>query len=113
MNAVAVEERKKFIKVDRKPVIQDSHDAGVLKKHGEYEAEKFLNAGIIKLKLKDEQGIWSTMRKGDTRKVALASVVKEHMSVRNLWLSEQLAMGHSRSMSRLIRGGKEAMRLKT
>ena len=36
------------------------------------------------------------MRKGDTRKVALASVVKEHMSVTNLWLSEQLAMGHSR-----------------
>ena len=107
MNAVAVEERKKFIKVDRKPVIQGSHDAGVLKKHGEYEAEKFLNAGIIKLKLKDEQGIWSTMRKVDTRKVALASVVKEHMSVTNLWLSEQLAMGHSRSMSRLIRGGKK------
>ena len=34
-------------------------------------------------------------------------VVKEHMSVRNLWLSEQLAMGHSRSISRLIRGGKK------
>ena len=52
------------------------------------------------------------MRKGDTRKVALASVVKEHMSVRNLWLSEQLAMGHSRSMSRLIRAGKRSDEVK-
>ena len=80
---------------------------GFLKSMESMKQRSILNAGIIKLKLKDEQGIWSTMRKGDTRKVALASVVKEHMSVTNLWLSEQLAMGHSRSMSRLIRGGKK------
>ena len=86
---------------------------GFLKSMESMKQRNILNAGIIKLKLKDEQGIWSTMRKGDRRKVALASVVKERMSVRNLWLSEQLAMGHSRSMSRLIRGCKKAMRLKT
>ena len=34
------------------------------------------------------------------------------MSVTNLWLSEQLAMGHSRSMSRLIRGGKRSDEVK-
>jgi hypothetical protein len=46
-------------------------------------------------------------RKGDPRKVALATVVKSRTSVSNEWLAQRLEMGHNRSASRLIRQGNE------
>jgi hypothetical protein len=48
-----------------------------------------------------------TIRKGDRRKVAIGNLIKRHISASNLWIAERLGMGHDRSVSRLIKQGKE------
>lgn len=63
--------------------------------------------GLRELGLMDVTGQLIQTRKGDPRKVALASVVKAHTSVGNEWLAQRLAMGHDRSVSRLIRQDNE------
>ena len=42
------------------------------------------------------------MRKGDSRKVICASLVKGLTSVRNDWLAKRLCMGHPAAMSQLV-----------
>ena len=63
--------------------------------------------GLEELGLVNDAGGLIHARKGDPRKIALASVVKEHTSVSNEWLAQRLEMGHNRSISRLIRQGNE------
>lgn len=47
----------------------------------------------------------ANLPKRDRRKVALASLVRMRTSVSHSWLAERLAMGQSRSVSRLIKSG--------
>ena len=42
----------------------------------------------------------------DSRKVAMAILIKCHTSVSNIWIAGRLGMGHDRSVSRLINQGK-------
>jgi len=89
-----------------------SHAAAPIKRHGELEAEKIVVKGLKQFGLVDEAGCLSPGRKGDPRKVALASVVKAHTSVGNEWLAVRLEMGHNRSVSRLIRQGSDDAKIK-
>jgi len=84
-------------------VKKGSHAAAPLRRHGELEAEKIVVIGLKQFGLVNEAGCLSPSRKGDPRKVALASVVKAHTSAGNEWLAIRLEMGHNRSVSRLIR----------
>jgi len=86
-------------------VKKGNHAAAPLRRHGELEAEKIVVKGLKQFDLVDESGCPSPSRKGDPRKVALASVVKAHISAGNEWLAIRLEMGHNRSVSRLIRQG--------
>jgi hypothetical protein len=89
-----------------------SHAPAAIKRHGEGEAEKIVARGMAELGLLDEEGQPIPTRKGDPRKVALATVVKAHTSVDNEWISQRLKMGHNRSVSRLIRQGNDKPEIK-
>lgn len=86
-----------------------SHEAAVVKSHGEQEAERIVGIGLKVFGLEpeggDEQG--TPLRKGDPRRVAIAMMLKNQTAVSNRWIAERLGMGHDRSVSRLIRQGKE------
>jgi putative transposase len=84
-----------------------SHATAAVKCHGEGEAERMVVGGLEAMGLANAAGKLIQARKGDLRKVALATVVKEHTSVSNEWLAQRLEMGHNRSVSRLIRQGNE------
>ena len=75
-------------------------------------AFRYAARGLKQFGLVDEAGCLSPSRKGDPRKVALASVVKAHTSVGNEWLAIRLEMGHHRSVSRLIRQGNNDDKIK-
>ncbi len=70
-------------------VKKGSHAAAPIRHHGELEAEKIMVKGLKQFDLVDEAGCLSPGRKGDPRKVALASVVKAHTSVGNEWLATE------------------------
>ena len=76
-----------------------------MRTHGEGEAERLVVAGLAALGLADEKTALAAAPKGDPRKVALASLVKARTTAGNPWLAGRLAMGHNRSVSRLIRQG--------
>jgi len=82
-----------------------SHAPAPVKAHSEAEAERMVAAGLKTLDLSG--GRLASARKGDPRKVALATVVKAHTCVGNEWLARRLEMGHNRSLSRLIRQGRD------
>lgn len=90
-----------------------SHSPAAIKLHGEGEAERIVRWGMAELGLVDKKGRVVPTRKGDPRKVALASVVKSHTCVSNLWVSQRLDMGHDRSVSRLIRQGNDCPEVQT
>lgn len=89
-----------------------SHAAAPIKGHGEREAEKIVLLGLEKMGLVDDMGRLIPTRKGDPRKVALASLIKVHTSVGNEWLAQRLDMGHNRSLSRLIRQGNDSKEIR-
>jgi len=82
-----------------------SHSGKALAAHGEREAERLVATGLRVLKLCDENGKLLPVRKGDPRKVALATLVRTHTVMGNEWVAKRLEMGHDRSVSRLIRQG--------
>jgi hypothetical protein len=83
-----------------------SHNAKELLDHSEAEAKRLLKLGLVTLGLpNDPQGL-QTLKKGDDRKVALAILIRKQTNVTNQWVTEHLKMGHSGSVSRLIRHGK-------
>jgi len=84
-----------------------SHSGEPVAEHGLREAERLVAAGIAELGLADVGGSLTKARKGDPRKVALATLVKSRTSAGNQWLADRLAMGHNRSVSRLIRQGRD------
>jgi putative transposase len=60
-----------------------SHATAAVKCHGEGEAEKLVVLGLKALGLVNDAGELIQARKGNLRKVALATVVKSHTSVSN------------------------------
>ena len=90
-----------------------SHAPASLQSHGEGEAEKIVKLGLdhFDLQLGSKQG-QPSLRKGDPRKVAIAILVKTTTSVGNQWVADRLEMGHNRSVSRLIREGKQDPEIK-
>ena len=59
-----------------------------MKCHGEGQAERMVVRGLAELGLANDAGGLIQARKGDPRKIALASVVKDHTSVSNEWLAQ-------------------------
>jgi len=55
----------------------------------------------------DGKELQENARKGDPRKVAIAILIKRHTSASNIWTAKRLGMGHDRSVSRLIKQGKD------
>ena len=72
--------------------------------HGEAEAERLIKkvGHFIGLQLKPDEH--AKLRKGDEKKVLLAVVLRKRTTVGLRWISERLTMGHSSSVSRLIKG---------
>ena len=58
-----------------------------------------------KLELCDVKGKLLPARKGDPRKVALATLLRTRTALGNEWVAKRREMGHDRSVSRLIRLG--------
>ena len=73
--------------------------------HGEREAEQLVALGLRAFSLCDDEGSLLPARKGDPRKVALATLVRARTAMGNDWVANRLEMGHNRSVSRLIRQG--------
>lgn len=84
-----------------------SHSGPALQKHDEKTAEKIVQAGLRHWELPDGLELQKNTKKGDPRKVAIATLIKCHTSASNLWIAERLGMGHDRSVSRLIKQGKD------
>lgn len=101
--------RDRLLNLIEKPVqalrSKGSHSGLALGGHGEHEAERIVALGLAAWGLPEGRDLHETIRKGDARKVALATVAKRYTSVSNLWLAQRLGMGHDRSVSRLIRQG--------
>jgi putative transposase len=86
---------------------QGSHSGSALTAHGEAEATRLVTDGMRVLGLTND-GHWpGNARKGDPHKTALATLIKTRTCVSNEWLARCLNMGHNRSVSRLIRQGKD------
>lgn len=84
-----------------------SHAPAPVRGHGEMEAEKIVADGLKILGLAGVSDLSAKTRKGEPRKVALATLVKSRTCVGNEWLARRLVMGHNRSVSRLIRQGRD------
>ena len=76
-------------------------------KLSESTVEKIVQTGLRLWKMPDGKELQENARKGDTRKVAMAILIKRHTSASNIWTAERLGMGHDRSVSRLIKQGKD------
>jgi len=89
-----------------------SHTGPPVTGYGQAEAERIVAVGLDALGMTNEAGGLLPARKGDPRKVALATLVKARTSVSNEWLAARLEMGHNRSVSRLIRQAHENAEVK-
>lgn len=89
-----------------------SHNPEVLRSHGLAQAEEKVRKSLSALEFSlDKNG--ETLRKGDYRKVAIATILKTTTEVSNQWITERLEMGHENSINRLIRNGKTDAKTKT
>ena len=84
-----------------------SHSGPALHKHDESAAENIVQTGLQLWKMPEGQELQENARKGDPRKVAMAILIKRHTSASNIWIAERLGMGHVRSVSRLVKQGKD------
>lgn len=82
-----------------------SHSGPAAQAHDEHEAARLVASGLAELGLAASE--LAALRKGDPRKVALATLVRARTGVSNQWVAQCLAMGHDRSVSRLIRQGRD------
>ena len=70
--------------------------------HCESEAERITRIIGPELGLPQSAGELELLRKGDSRKVLCAALVKARTSVKNDWLASRLRMGHPAAMSQLV-----------
>ncbi len=73
-----------------------------LREHGEKEAERIVRRSLKSLQLAPAAKSLTQLPKGDPRKAALASLLRERTSVSNGWIAARLAMGHPGSVSRML-----------
>jgi hypothetical protein len=83
-----------------------SNSGLALQKHNEVAAVDLLQRALHLWEMPDGDELREGFRQGDLNKVAIATTIKRHTSVSNLWIAERLGMGHDRSVSRLIKQGK-------
>lgn len=81
-------------------------DAVVRRSHGEDEAKRLLRRGLAHFRI--DAGELKSLRCNDTRKVALATLIRTRTSVPNAWIAQQLSLGHASSISRYVRAGTAA-----
>jgi len=74
----------------------------VAKFHDEAAAEELVNRVLEAVGLPKDRRKLVNIRKGDERKVLVATIARKHTSVSNSWLAERLEMGHTGSVSRVI-----------
>jgi putative transposase len=84
-----------------------NHSGVALQKHDESAAEKIVQLALSHWGLADDDSLKESVKKGDPRKVAIAAIIKARTNASNHWISERLGMGHDRSVSRLVKQGKE------
>ena len=70
--------------------------------HGESEAERIIWMIAAELSLPKSAEELDLLRKGDSRKVICAALVKSRTSVKNDWLASRLRMGHPATVSQLV-----------
>ena len=70
--------------------------------HGESEAERIIWMIGAELGLPKSAEKLDLLRKGDSRKVICAALMKSRTSVKNDWLTSRLRMGHPAAMSQLV-----------
>lgn len=84
------------------PPAGGSRRSEALRDHGEKEAERIVRRSLKSLRLAPTTEALAKLRKGDHRKAALASLLRERTSVSNGWIAARLAMGHPGSVSRML-----------
>lgn len=70
--------------------------------HGEGEALRLIREAGKRLELDTRKPVLAKMRKGDSRKVLIAALLRKRTAVGVNWIAERLEMGHPGSLSRLL-----------
>jgi len=84
---------------------RDSVSGAGVREVDEREAGRLLSEGMRLLKLKSDQ--LNGLAKNDSRKQALAWLIRMQTSVRNAWVCDQLRMGHVANVSRGVKRMRE------
>jgi REP element-mobilizing transposase RayT len=74
---------------------------GVLRDHGERDAERLVVEGSAVLGLPADRMELEKIKKGDERKAMLAVMIRRHTGASTGWIAKRLAMGSPGSVSRL------------
>jgi hypothetical protein len=82
-------------------------DGAVRRSHGEDEAARLLQEGLAALGLTADD--LPALPKGDPRKVALASMIRERTIVSNAWIALNLHLGHVSRASRCWKAGSDQL----
>ena len=89
-------------KVGAKVMKRGSIAGAAVRAHGEAEAERIIGWVSAELGLPESAEELRTLRKGDSRKLICAALVKANTSMNNEWLAQRLGMGHPAAMSQLV-----------
>ena len=89
-------------KVGAKVMKRGSSAGAAVRAHGESEAERIIGLVSAELGLPESSEGLRTLRKGDSRKMICAALVKANTSMNNEWLAQRLGMGHPAAMSQLV-----------
>ena len=89
-------------KVGTKVMKRGSIAGAAVRAHGESEAERIIGLVSAELGLAERAEGSRTLRKGDSRKMICAALVKANTSMNNEWLAQRLGMGHPAAMSQLV-----------
>jgi hypothetical protein len=73
-------------------------DASLRRSHGEKEAARLLQRGLQLFGLKEED--LAGLKKNDSRKRAIATLIRRHTIVPNRWIAQALHLGHVSRVSR-------------
>ena len=73
-----------------------------LRAHDEKEAARIIRIVGAEMELSESATELELLKKGDSRKVMCAAMVKRRTSVKNDWLASRLRMGHPAAMSQLV-----------
>jgi putative transposase len=86
---------------EKRPKRRSARDARVRREHGEEEARRLVTAALDRLEMRRED--LASMRKGDSRKLAITALVRQRTTVSNTWLAENLHLGHASRVSQAAR----------